>query len=309
MIEPQDSLVSDKPPLTSFILILAVVFIGFVVIGPLIGGALAMPIYDGDFLSDLSAGTLHPDSFFPLILVQGTVSFIGLIALPMLYIRYAEGRPIHRFFKRENNLLLTSIIICSTVIVFVVALSPIAEWNMNVEFPESLKSLGDWMRQQEDQNAEMTKILTDFKSFDTFLWGLLVIAAIAAVGEEFVFRGLLQNELFRSSGNIHAAIWVSAILFSSFHLQFFGFFPRMLLGALFGYLYYWSGNLWVPIIGHFFNNGFLLTMFYLHSIGVSQVNMEEETAAPLYLVGVCAVAFFTLLYFFKKQYSSPPNNS
>lgn len=308
MTEPQHSLVSDKPPLTSFILIIAVVFIGFVVIGPMVGVALAMPLYEGDFLSDLSAGTLHPDSFFPLILVQGTVSFIGLVALPMLYIRYAENRSIQRFFKKENNLPLTVILICSAVVVFVVAISPIAEWNMSIEFPESLKSLGDWMRQQEDQNAEMTKILTNFKSFDTFLWGLLVIAVIAAVGEEFVFRGLLQNELFRSSGNIHVAIWVSAILFSAFHLQFFGFLPRMLLGVLFGYLYYWSGNLWVPIIGHFFNNGFLLTMFYLHNLGVSKVNMEDETAAPLYLVSVCAVAVFALLYFFKKQYSSPPDN-
>lgn len=276
MTEPRESLVSDKPPLVSFLLIIAVVFIGFVVIGPMVGMALAMPLYGTNFLSDLTSGTLNPDSsFLPLMIVQGTVSFIGLVALPMLYIRYTENKPIKRFFRKESNLPITAIVICLAVAAFVIAISPIAEWNLNFEFPENLKSLGDWMRLQEDKNAEMTAILTNFGSFGGFLVGLLVIAVIAAVGEEFVFRGLIQNELFRSSGNIHAAIWMSAILFSAFHLQFFGFLPRVLLGALFGYLYYWSGNLWIPIIGHFFNNGFLLTMFYLHSLGMSKIDMEE----------------------------------
>lgn len=310
MTAPQESLVSDKPPLTSFLLIIIVVLIGFVVVGPMLGIALAMPLYGDNFLPDLTAGTLNPDSsFLPLIIVQGTVSFIGLVALPMLYIRYVENKSIHRFFRKEGGLPITSVMVCLSVVAFVIAISPIAEWNMNFEFPESLKSVGDWMRQQEDANAEMTAILTNFESFSRFLLGLLVIAVIAAVGEEFVFRGLIQNELFRSSGNIHAAIWMSAILFSTFHLQFFGFFPRVLLGALFGYLYYWSGNLWIPIIGHFFNNGFLLTMFYLHNLGVSKIDMEDETSAPLSLVVVCAVAVFALLYFFKKQYSSTPASS
>lgn len=309
MTEPQESLVSNKPPLTSFLLILCVVFIGFMVIGPLIGFLIAMGIYEGDLLSDLTKNTFGQDAFVPLMIVQGATSFIGLVLLPMLYVRYSENKPIYPFFKKEHNLPLTVILICSLVICFIITISPVAEWNMTFEFPESLKSFGNWAREQENKLAEMTKFMTKFESFGTFLLGLFVIAVLAGIGEEFVFRGLIQNELWRSSGNIHAAIWVSAILFSAFHLQFFGFLPRVLLGALFGYLYYWSGNLWVPIIGHFFNNGFLLTMVYMQQTGVSSIDMEDETSAPLYAVAVCAVAVFALLYFFKRQYSAPQQPS
>ncbi len=304
MTEPQESLVSNKPPLTSLALIFVVVFIGFVVVGPLIGVLIAMLIYGGDLLGQIASNSLEADAFFPFLILQGIVSFVGLVALPGLYIRYTEGKPLAPFFKRENNLPMITGIVCLLGIGFIIAISPITEWNMTFQFPESMKAFGDWAREQEDKLAEMTKFLTHFESFGAFLFGLLVIAVIPAIGEEFVFRGLIQNELWRGSRNIHVAIWVSAFLFSAIHLQFFGFLPRLLLGALFGYLYYWSGNLLVPIIGHFFNNGFSLTMIYLQSLGVSKIDMEDETAAPISLVVVCAVAVFALLYFFKKHYTA-----
>lgn len=306
MTELRESLVSNKPPLTSLFLIFAIVFIGFIVIGPMIGFAIAMPFYEGDFLMDYANNQLGPDAFVPLMLIQGVTSLTGLVLLPMAYIRYSENKPIRDFFPRDNKLSLGMLLGCLIVIPFILALSPITEWNMTFEFPESLKSFGDWARAQEDKLAEMTKFMTKFESFGSFALGLIVIAVLAGIGEEFVFRGLIQNELWRSSGNIHVAIWVSAFLFSAFHLQFFGFLPRLFLGALFGYLYYWSGSLWVPVIAHFFNNGFLLTMVYLQGIGLSNVDMEDESSAPIYLVVICVVAVFTLLYFFKKQYASPP---
>lgn len=306
MTELQEPFQSNKSPITSILIILAVVFSGFVVIGPMIGLMLAMPFYEGDFLTDLTKNQLSSDAFVPLMLVQGATSFTGLVLMPMAYIRYSEKRRIREFFPHNNNLFFASALACLMIIPFIVAISPITEWNMSVEFPEGLKSLEEWLRAREDSAAGMTKILTNFGSFGGYLLGVLVIAVFAGIGEEFVFRGLIQNELYRGSKNIHVAIWVSAFLFSAFHLQFFGFFPRMILGALFGYLYYWSGNLWVPVIAHFFNNAFLLTMFYLQSIGMSSLDMEDETAAPIYLAVICAVAVFALLYFFKKNYSRKP---
>ena len=76
--------------------------------------------------------------------------------------------------------------------------------------------------------------MTDFNSTRSAL-GLLVIALLPAIGEELVFRGILQRELWRGTLNIHVAIWVSAAIFSAIHMQFYGFVPRLLLGALFGY--------------------------------------------------------------------------
>lgn len=305
MPELPENLVSDKPPFTSIILVIAVALIGFLVVGPMIGFALAMPFYKGDFLLDYTNGTLNENAYLPLMLVQGCATFIGLVILPVLYVRFSQNKSINRFFKREINFPLVILFIFLIVLAFVIAISPITQWNMNLEFPESFRNLNDWLRTQENRAAELTALITNFKSFGDFLLAFLVIAVFAAVGEEFVFRGLIQNELLRGCKNIHVAIWLSAILFSAFHLQFFGFLPRMLLGVLFGYLYYWSGNLWIPIIAHFLNNGVIVTMFYLRSLGTSNITLEDETSAPLSLVAVCAVAVFALLYFFKRQYSAP----
>jgi uncharacterized protein len=309
MTESQESLVSNKPPLTSLILIFAVIFIGFAIVGPLVGLAIGGAMYEGNLMQDMVDNTPGEHAFVPLMVMQACASFIGLILLPALYVRYTEQKPLAPFFKREHNLPLTVLLICLLGVSFIVALSPITAWNMNVEFPEALKAFGDWARAQEDKLAEMTKFLTTFNSVGEFLIALVVIAIIPGIGEEFVFRGLIQNELYRSSKNIHISIWVAAILFSAIHMQFFGFLPRMFLGALFGYLYYWSGNLWIPIIGHIFNNGFALTMLYLHSLGVSDLNVEDETAAPFSAVAFCAIATFALLYYFRKQYVTPQQPS
>ncbi|NBW38821.1 MAG: CPBP family intramembrane metalloprotease [Cytophagia bacterium] len=80
--------------------------------------------------------------------------------------------------------------------------------------------------------------------------------------------------------------------------------PRMLLGALFGYLYYWSGNLWVAILAHFVNNGFSVVMLYLYQQRVSELDMNSTEAAPWPVVGGATIFSIALLYIFKKQVST-----
>ena len=93
--------------------------------------------------------------------------------------------------------------------------------------------------------------------------GFLVIAVLPAIGEEIIFRGMIQNDFYRATRNIHLSIWISALLFSAIHIQFFGFFPDCFLVRLFGYLYYWSGNLLMPMLAHFINNGFTVATLVL----------------------------------------------
>ena len=88
------------------------------------------------------------------------------------------------------------------------------------------------------------------------------LAVVPAIGEEFLFRGIMQRSLIDFNINPHTAILITAIVFSAMHMQFFGFFPRFFLGVLLGYLYYWSGSIWVPIIGHFFQNASSVILIY-----------------------------------------------
>jgi membrane protease YdiL (CAAX protease family) len=300
----QENLVSNKNPLFSVILIFVVVFIGFVFVGPLIGLGVASGFYDGNLLLDLQSKKSDPALFLPLMITQGITCLIGLIILPLVYLKFIEHKPFAPFFKTETDLLKSVGLIIGIGLSFLIAISPIAEWNMKFVFPEFLQEFGNWARAQEDTLAEMTKLLTHFNTPADYAIGMLVIAILPGVGEELVFRGFIQNELFRNNRNIHLAIWTSAILFSAIHMQFFGFIPRVLLGALFGYLYYWSGNLAIPMIAHFFHNGFTLTMLYSYQLGFIDINIDSEESAPWTLVALGMVFTFTLLYFFRKHYST-----
>lgn len=134
----------------------------------------------------------------------------------------------------------------------------IVMWNESMSLPAALAPIEQWMRQAEDAARGQVELLLGGTSFGDLAVSLLIVAVLAGVSEELFFRGAMQRIL--SSGRLgpHAAIWITAVLFSVFHMQFFGFFPRLLLGAFFGYLLYWSGSVWLPAIVHALNNGMVV---------------------------------------------------
>jgi len=160
----------------------------------------------------------------------------------------------------------------------------------------------------------LTQYLTQFNSVGAMLFGVLIVAVIPAIGEELVFRGVLQQELMRWARNPHVGIWVASFVFGAIHLQFYGFFPRMALGIVLGYLYYWSGNIWVPILGHFLNNGFTVFMLYLQQRGAIELDVEstDATTWPISLLSLVlsAAVLYVLRNAFRKLPPAPaPANS
>jgi uncharacterized protein len=292
--------------ISSAFYILVTVAIGFVVIGPLIGLAVAMLFYEGgifQLIEQLQNASEYPELRTPLYIMQGIAASIGLILFPMLYIKIFLRKDPFAVFqinsKHHQALLLSAVI----TIVFMVVNSVFIEWNQNVVFPDFLKGFETWAREREDAAMVLTQMMTSFDSPAQFLFGFLIIAIIPAIGEELVFRGMIQSELQWGSGNMHLAIWLSALLFSAIHMQFFGFVPRMLLGALFGYLYAWSGNLWLPIIAHFTNNGLTIILLYMHQLGHIDMEIESVEAAPWYFVLAFTVITFLLLSYLRKTLS------
>ena len=76
----------------------------------------------------------------------------------------------------------------------------------------------------------------------------------------------------------HVAIWVTAFIFSAIHVQFYGFVPRMLMGAMFGYVLAWTGSLWVPIVMHFVNNGIAVVSYQISAVSLqpSDVSLQPS---------------------------------
>lgn len=149
--------------------------------------------------------------------------------------------------------------------------------------------LPDILANMESSSAETIKRITTMESPMDFLFNIALIAIIPAIGEEWIFRGILQQSFSRLFKNPHVAIWIAAIIFSAFHLQFAGFLPRMVLGAILGYAYYYSGSLWVPILLHFLNNALPLVTIYFMGEDLGAVDPEN---AP---VITHVVAFGSLL--------------
>lgn len=306
MFETESGIRSERHPVISLIIILLIVGLGFIVVGPIIGFFVAIPFFEGSMveLSEaIQQPASHPELKIPLFIMQGSATLFGLILGPAWYLSVRQ-RSVLDFFKGKNTEGLPVLITAFTVIVFMAVNSVFIEWNSTFTFPDFARDFENWAREREDLATELTRFLTTFDSTAQVLIALIVIAVLPAIGEEIVFRGLIQNELYRGTKNIHVSIWVAAILFSAIHFQFFGFVPRMLLGALFGYLYYWSGNLTLAIIAHFVNNGISILALYFYQTGRFSFDLESPEAAPAHVIMISAVMTAGLLYYFFKYFEN-----
>ncbi|MGB0881701.1 MAG: lysostaphin resistance A-like protein [Vicingaceae bacterium] len=249
----------DKKPFTQFILILSLCLISTIVFS-IIGTGLAALLFGFNTLEINNLGS--PDLIEGMKLIQ-LCTAIGLFVVPpLVYGPFTSKQPLQKlglktFPKQINYALILGLMIALTPF-----LSWIIELNANMVLPNFLSSIEQWMRESEQNAEELTKAFLTFNGVGSLLYVLVIVAIVPAIGEELLFRGVLQKIFINWTNKPHLGIWISAILFSALHMQFFGFFPRMLLGLLFGYVFYWSKSLWLPVLGHFINNGTVVMVAY-----------------------------------------------
>jgi hypothetical protein len=241
----------------------------------------------------------HPEkyenSFHGMMALQWFTALFTFVLGSWAYLSFVEKRSISELNPGETpdwRIFLWAILV---VLVGMPLMEFIIQWNQNFQLPAGFEDLENWMKSSEDTMSNLTRFLLNFQSPADFAIGLAVIAGMAALGEEIFFRGILQSLFERYIGNSHAAIWIAAAIFSFIHFQFYGFFPRLFLGAFFGYLYVWFRNIWVPILAHFFNNGWTLTMHYMYQ--QKQIDIDPEqmgTMIPWWsaIISLVLVAFY-----------------
>jgi membrane protease YdiL (CAAX protease family) len=296
-VETTNSLqVHRERPAWQHLLLIVAYFLAAMFIGQFVGMVLAAALYSVSLpeVPLILHNFSHPNSKAIVYLLQGFSSFFGFVVGPVLYL-YHWGNPnqpggsLSNLLNRPQATIIPLGLAAVITVCFMAVNSPLIEWNATLELPAGMQGFEQWARGLEEQAARITRKLIEFESIGDFLLALLVMAVLAAVGEELLFRGLLQPVLGKIFRNAHVGIWLSALFFSLFHFQFFGLLPRMALGILFGYLFYWSGSLVMPILGHFINNGLTLLLAYLASSGVLDYNMESTEALPLTSILVCLV--------------------
>ncbi|MGR3811824.1 CPBP family intramembrane glutamic endopeptidase [Jiulongibacter sp. NS-SX5] len=297
-----EKLRNERGALSAILLIIGIVLLAMV-IGNIIGSVLMILIggIGMEDLSDVNSALMSSEAgWWALVLGQGVISLITFIMAGIFYWRVVEKKNLSELNFRQLSDLKIIVLVILTQFCFMPLNTWFQEINGNMVLPEWLSGVESFMKMMEDSLAELTEFLTTFDTFPKMFVGFIVIAVIAGIGEELIFRGLIQRKLYKGLKNPHLAIWIAAFIFSAIHFQFYGFLPRLFLGALFGYFYLWSGNLWVPIIGHIFNNGFAVVMFYFSHIGVLDPEVAEMEHFPMSMVVLSAALTFTMLWLFRR---------
>lgn len=188
-------------------------------------------------------------------------------------------------------LLAVGIMICA-----IPAINLLADLNSRINLPESLDSIEQKMKEYEASAAALTERFLQADNGWQLVLNIGLMALLPALAEEISFRGTLQQIL----GTKHVAIWATAIIFSAIHMQFYGFIPRMLMGAMFGYIFVWTGTLWIPVTMHFVNNGLAVVAYYI--FGSENSYADTIGAGATWWLGVLSLIITSLglLIFYRR---------
>lgn len=242
-------------------------------------------------------GLVRGDTPGNMRLIQGISAFCMFVIPPILhFVLTRDGKPLQSLglCSSKGIFYLISVLL---IIVSMPFITQLTEWNEAMKFPESLSSLEELIREMEDMAQAETEKMLKTDTWGGLIANLVVIALIAAVGEELTFRGVLQPWMIKVCRNPHVGIVLGAIVFSALHFQFFGFVPRFVLGLMLGYLAYVSKSLWPSMLLHFINNGTAVVAMFLVERDVIDVDIDTIGSTNIYITILSALAAVALVVF------------
>lgn len=198
-----------------------------------------------------------------LRIAQGATSCGAFLLGPLAYwYAFERSTPQAFFLSKAQERLKLAVLSISLVSAAMVVAAGLAVVNQSIVLPDKLAT---WAQAREQAVEQLVNQLARTSDVSGLLLNFMLMAALPAVGEEFTFRGVMQNLCHKAYGNMHVAVFVSALAFSALHLQPYTFLPRVGLGVLFGYLYWGTRDLRFPIMAHFVNNACMLTALFLEN--------------------------------------------
>lgn len=270
------SIWSKNTPYSQFLISVGVILlsaVAFTLISMVVGTA-----FYGLRMSELQTVLNDPNSeqSLPIFRMIQTFSAIGTFLVPPFVIAYLFSmQPMEYLSLDRRSHATTYLLIAVAMITITPLINFLGEVNSHMHLPGFLKSVEDWMKDSEERAAVLTKLFLKMDTPIDLIFNLVMIGLLPAIGEELVFRGVVQKIFSYWSKNAHVGVWVAAFLFSAMHMQFYGFIPRFLLGGILGYLLVWSGNLWLPITAHFINNAGAVIFTYLFQHGIISMDPDK----------------------------------
>jgi membrane protease YdiL (CAAX protease family) len=254
-----DKAYNQLHPALQFLIFIGLTFL-IILIGSLIGAAIDIVLYGVQSVTDIAQLKFtSPNVIKALWIMQIAGTTLPILATPVFFAFVIVREPLD-YLKYRSRFPWVLILLVFGIMFFS---SPLIEFLSNLNQRMVLPHFLSWMRDKEDEAQKLTEAMLQMNTVWDMILDVLLIGLLTAIAEEFMFRGCLQTIFKRWTKNTHAAIWITAILFSAFHMQFFGFLPRLMLGVLFGYFVAWSGSVWTSVWAHFLNNATAVVATYL----------------------------------------------
>jgi hypothetical protein len=273
-------------------MILVGLLLGLLIFGQLLAGVIIGVKYGQEVLLDIANLKLSsPQAQSALWVMQTTGTTIPILITPIIFSYFIVREP-DEYLKNNFHFPWGLIIL---VFLIMLLSFPVIEFlgNLNQKIP-----LSKGLRDYEQEVQKMSDSMLQMNTFWEMIFDLLFIGLLTAIIEEVLFRGAMQTVFIHWLKNKHVAVWIVAILFSAFHLEFSGFIPRMFLGLLFGYFTVWSGSVWPAIWAHFVNNGTVVVLTYMAQQKLVDIDPNNQHSFNNVIYIVSGAIMIVLLYFY-----------
>lgn len=283
-------------PLSKFALLLCFCGAG-IILSSIVTGLIGNTVLHVD-LKNLGAELMKPENIQVSRTLQVITTFL-IMALPALALgSITRENPIEQLgFRAPGNAFQTGIVILMVIAGFMLS-GALGELNKMIPLPNTAAI---YFKGLEDNYNKQVMSMGIMKSVADYFFSLIVLALVPAIFEEMLFRGALQQIVVSGTRSAFWGILITSIIFSAIHLSYYGFLPRLFLGMMLGYIFYYSKNIWMNIAAHFLNNAYALTGMYLLSREGKLTPEAMNETSPLYYGLIGAVIIYFLFVLFKKE--------
>ncbi|MBN2482343.1 MAG: CPBP family intramembrane metalloprotease [Bacteroidales bacterium] len=285
-------------PMAKILLVCLIVFL-LMFISSVLSAVLAIPIFGLTLTGILEAISNPGQENLAVIKYFQIVQSVFVFIVPAIFVAWLFSRDTFSYIKANiKPYMLTVLMVLGSIILAIPILNVLTVFNSQLDLPDWLGNVEKEIIALEESACRLTKLFLDGDKFKDLALNLIMIAILPAVGEEFLFRGVFQRLFSEWTRSHHWGVLLGAFIFSFFHFQFFGFLPRFILGIYFGYLFVWSGTIWVPVAGHFINNGLAVIYYHFSSeeMGETMLDRIGTSGESPYILIISSILATALIY-------------